>query len=299
MKYNYYSHGLNIISEIYLPELTEQKISSVNVSILFGKTDFPNKNFKEFFFSPLTKIRINSNCIYLIWDNVNIFSINKNRITINPESGLEESFIRYLLLGHGFAILLHLNNRLVFHANAVNINENGAIILLGKSGKGKSTTSMALHKQGHRLISDDVVSIEFNENYQTVYYGLPRLKLWPEVIINLNEKNPELMPKIHSNTEKRSYNISNNTLNITEPLKAIYVIERGENTRVKEISSIKALMELIKNSYCFKLFDENELSKNLKQCSKIVNNVPVKILEINTTFDELNSVVKTIEKDVI
>nr|WP_319374714.1 hypothetical protein [uncultured Methanobacterium sp.] len=278
--------------------MTEQKISSVNVIIHFGKTDFPNKNFKEFFFSPLTKVRLKSNCIYLLWDNINIFSIIKNRITINPESGLENSFIRYLLLGHGFAILLHLNNRLVFHANAVNIKDKGAIILLGKSGKGKSTTSLALHKQGNHLISDDVVSIGLNENYPTVYQGPPRLKLWPKVIRNINE-NPELMPKIHSNTQKRSYNISNNISSITEPLKAIYLIERGQNTKVKEISSIKALMELIKNSYCYKLFDGNELSKNLEQCSKLVNNVPVKILEINPTFEELNSIVKTIEKDVI
>jgi hypothetical protein len=48
----------------------------------------------------------------------------------------------------------------------------------------------------------------------------------------------------------------------------------------------------------FKLFNENELSENLKQCSKLVNNAPIKKLKIKPSVKDLKNIVDIIENDI-
>ena len=294
----YYSHGLSINSEMNFPEFTIKKSSHIDVFIRFGEISALIDNFLEVNLSKLTKVRSTSNIINLLWNNIEIFTIkNGKEIIINPQTGLEENFLRYLFMGHVIPILLHQKGRLVLHANAVNMDE-GAVILLGSSGKGKSTTSIALHKQNYNLLSDDILSIKIiDEKYQSVYPGFPRIKLWPIVIKNINE-DPNFMPKIHFNTEKRSYNISEDFSHDIKPIRAIYLLEEGDKTAITEMKSFDGLLELIKSSYCFKLFNETELSENFKQVSKIVNNIPFKRLVVKPSFENLKNIVDVIENDI-
>ena len=257
---------------------------------------YPKYDFKEVILSELTKIRITqqSQSIHLFWNNIKIFSIYNQKVLINSNTGLDESFIRYLFLGHVFGILLNSKGRLVLHGNSVNIN-NGAIIFLGTSGKGKSTTSLALHKKGYKLIADDVLSIDC-ENI-TVYPSFPRIKLWPETIKNVGE-NPKKMTKVHYKTEKLFYDVSKDFSHEVKLIKAIYLIENGDKTFLKEIDPFKSLTELIKSSYCFKLFSKDELAENLKQCTKLINNIPIKTLTVKSSFHDLDNLIKIIEMDL-
>jgi len=294
----YYSHGISILSEIQFPEFTIKKSAHVDVIIRLGEINSSHKNFKVVYLSNLMKAKIKSNKIHFLWNNIDVFIIkNCEEIIINPQTGLKESFLRLLFLGYVLPILLHLKGRLVLHANAVTMND-GAVVLLGNSGVGKSTISLALHKKGYYLLSDDVLSIKVNgENYQTVYPGFPRIKLFPKVIKKMKE-NPESMPNINFYNDKRSYNVLDNFFNVKKSLKAIYSIKKGSETVIDQINSHEALMELIRSSYCFKFFEKNELSENLKQCSTVINNVPMKRLKVKHSFKELNNLVEIIENEL-
>lgn len=297
----YYAHGLNIKSELFFPEFPIKETSKVDVLIRFGKINLSNnissKNIREVYLSKLTKVKItSSNLIYLFWNDIEIFIINNNEIIINPKTGLNLNFLKFLLFGYVFAILLHLRGRLVLHANAINMN-NTAIVISGVSGIGKSTISFAFHQKGYKLLCDDVLSIKIGKKCQTVYPGFPRIKLWPDVIQNF-EEDPGMIPKIHNKTSKRFYNISGNFSDIEKQIKTIYFIKETGNIGIEKIKPQKAIIELIKGSYCFKLLNKSELSENLRQCSAIVNKVPVKILEIEKSYKNLNKLVEIIEKDI-
>ncbi|MDY9922934.1 hypothetical protein [Methanobacterium sp.] len=298
----HYAHGLNIKSELFFPEFPIKETSNVDVFIRFGKTNLSNsissKNIREVYLSKFTKIKITSgNLIHLFWNDIGIFSINNNEIIINPKTGLNLNFLKFLLFGHAFAILLHLRGRLVLHANAINM-DNNAIVISGVSGIGKSTISFTFHQKGYKLLCDDVLSINIGKKCQTVYPSFPRIKLWPDVIRNF-EEDPGMIPKIHNKTSKRFYNVSGNFSDIEKQIKTIYFIKETGNIKIEEINPQKAMMELIKSSYCFKLLNESELSENLSQCSAIVNKVPVKILEVEKSYESLNKLVEIVEKDIL
>ena len=59
------------------------------------------------------------------------------------------------------AFVLAQQGRFALHANVVDVN--GTVIAIsGRRGAGKSTTSLALSQRGHRLITDDVATLDVN-----------------------------------------------------------------------------------------------------------------------------------------
>lgn len=295
--YFYFYQEVYIKSSIPFPELIPvEKVSSYDVTVKYGEIDRVYDS-REIDLSDFTKATISSTGINISWNDISLFNIsNGNEIILNPQNGLEKNLLRLFILGYGLAILLYQRGNLILHANAVDMGD-GALVLLGSRGAGKSTTSLALHKKGYNLLADDVLNIKVDGgNIPLVSSGFQRLKLWPDVIRNIQE-DPESIPRIHSKAEKRSYSITNNFFMQSKPIKSFYVIEKSDQTKIDPMKSHYSLIELIKSSYCFKLFDECDLSDNLNQCAKIVKKVPMKNLKIKQSFQDIPQLVKIIEKD--
>ena len=65
----------------------------------------------------------------------------------------------FFLVDYLFSTVLSIQKELLFlHAASVRIHDNG-ILLLGPSGRGKTTLSMALASRGHAFYGDDIASI--------------------------------------------------------------------------------------------------------------------------------------------
>ena len=137
---------------------------------------------KNKFDERIRKFKVSFKDIILYFDSEPLFRVkNGNSIILNKNFDFNNVFFRSLVLGQGIGILLCQRSRLVFHASAVNIN-NDAIALLGGSGNGKSTTTFALNNKGHSVISDDVLSVEFDKNNKPIVFpGFPRIKLWENI----------------------------------------------------------------------------------------------------------------------
>ncbi len=61
-----------------------------------------------------------------------------------------------LLLGAILGCLLRLQNRIVLHGSAVAFDDK-VLVLMGNKGSGKTTTALALVRQGGALVTDDLV----------------------------------------------------------------------------------------------------------------------------------------------
>ena len=77
-----------------------------------------------------------------------------------PEPGLEPAEIEKVRLGSASLLLRHLQGKLALHGAAVAVGGR-AMILLGRSGQGKSTLAASLcARAGATLFSDDAVALD-------------------------------------------------------------------------------------------------------------------------------------------
>ena len=291
---------MNVKSDLLIPGLkSSEEMNDVDLIIHYGRVVFNKNHLEERVLSKYSRvIHSKTGELCLLWNDIYICSIlHGKEIIVNPQTGLDQNFLLSLIFGYGIAILFHQRGFFVLHANAVEM-DGGAVLFLGANGVGKSTTTANLVKKGYKLLSDDMLVLQIKDNdIPLVFPGLQQIKLWPEVIINLDE-NPEKMPKISSKSEKRYYRFIDNFSNDPKHIKAIYLIEEGKKTFVKDLGPQKSLMGLIKGSYCLGLFDEMELYENFKECSKIANTVPIRSLIIKYSFEKIPNLVEIIEKDV-
>lgn len=83
-----------------------------------------------------------------------------------------------ILRGVVASLLLELVGTPVLHANALVVAGNG-VAVTGPQGAGKTTSSAALVAGGARLVSDDVVAVEYDSSSVTMRSGPTDLRLRP------------------------------------------------------------------------------------------------------------------------
>lgn len=291
--YKYKAFGLNIHSEIFLPELAVNKSDSPDLIIRKGSFDvFSGKAIVEGEF-----FRVTENVIYRFWDDIGKFKIKDgNEILFEEAEGVNEVVFRSFILGTVFASLLYQRGLFVLHASAVNIN-NGVIAFLGNKGYGKSTTAMTFYKEGHPIIDDDYIALNPENSIPLVYPGYPSLRLSYKSRVHGNfslEKvyyNGHEIDKIHVPVEN---NFSLNEI----PLKKLYVLKRGENFGISNFRPQEALMKLVENTFGISRFKKSDFVNNLNQCASLLKRVEISLLEIPESLEEMHKVVELVKKDI-
>ena len=120
------------------------------------------------------------------------------RIAFDPWQGEGNPLdLRTFVLGSPLGALLIQRGMVVLHGNALE-KDGRAIVSLGHSGAGKSTTAYALMQQGWRLLADDLVAITPEG---LVLPGIPRIKLWHDAARAFG-LDPETLPPIRQGMRK-------------------------------------------------------------------------------------------------
>jgi hypothetical protein len=83
-------------------------------------------------------------------------------VTVHLHPGVDPGLVRVLAAGALIAIHLRLRHELVLHASAVRV-DGRALAFVGASGMGKSTLAAALCREGHELVSDDVLRVDLTD----------------------------------------------------------------------------------------------------------------------------------------
>ena len=141
------------------------------------------------------------------------------RIEIDPAADMQA--VQLLLMGTAAALLLHQRGILPLHGSGI-VTPRGAVLFIGHSGAGKSTTLATLLQRGYPLLCDDLAAIRLDEQGQPwVYPGTAVYKLWADAAATLNIATAAL-PHVRPGLEKYLLSHRESRADAPLPLDAIY-----------------------------------------------------------------------------
>jgi hypothetical protein len=288
--FSYTAYGLGIHSSLPLPEL-EGAEARADLIIRFGKIDW--KPAKDRY----SVVEVSPSKMFFHWNDAGTFLAHRGReIVIDPLPDAEPEVLRLFTLGAVLAGVLHQRGLLLLHASAVEVG-GSAVAFIGDKGWGKSTFAALMQERGHRLVTDDVVAIEVDKQRTIrVLPGFPQFKLWPDAVTEMGI-NPEDLPRVHPQLEKRAYRLRNDFSNASISLKAIYVLAEGERMEIESPRTQEAFVELVRHSYLARHLEATGATAlHFQQCSTLIKAVPVFRLKRPRSLDLLPELASLVEQ---
>jgi hypothetical protein len=279
--YRYSGYGLGIDSELELPELPPGD-GEPDVVIRLGAVPQSSRQptvDEEFAFNTLA----------------GAFRITGGKeITVDPLPDAAPGALNVVLLGRIMAFLLRQRGWLPLHASVVVVNER-AILFLGPSGGGKSTTAAAFHARGHMVIADDVGAVRVLNGHSVVRPAWSRIRLLDdsrELLAGL-----ELPSEFHF--DKHSYQLSAARAHRLFPVGRIYHLEFGEELRTEALAPLVAVAQLSRQSFTrHRKQGAEAMSIHLRDCASVASVTPVYRLERPRSLNGLSELVGLVEKHV-
>lgn len=272
--YKYKLYGMHIRSDRKFIQLIEDD-NAVDDFVIIEEGHFPEEyRNKEhgYGFNENDKSRgyfINSYCYMLIEDG------KKITYEIKPDS--REDLIDAYILGWGMSILGLQRSMLSIHCACL-ADENGAIIISGASGSGKSTVTTQLLNRGYRLIADDMVFVDpLSEECAYAYPAFPYNKLCRDAAIEQGYNLDEL---IHIDEDKDKYLIpckDNFSIEKT-PLKKIIMLTLTDQEEIfkEEIIGIKKMHACFDTLYMVDMRNDKVIGAEVMQmCLKLASKVDI------------------------
>lgn len=171
-------------------------------------------------------LRVDGVARYLITDG--------QRIVIERDPAAGDDDIRVFLLGSAFGALLHQRQDLVLHGSAIDW-DGEAVVFMGHSGVGKSTTATAFRRRGHAVLTDDLCVVRAGpDGRMYAYPGFPQCKLWLDSLEKL-DFSPDELTRIRQQIEKRAVPLGEDFSTTPLPVKKIYLL-RTHNKEGIEIN---------------------------------------------------------------
>lgn len=263
--YFYKAFGLNINSEISLPELSKGVSGQrVDLTIKLGNVKLPKLNI-----TPIYRRGIRAKYgkgdeggLFLHWQDVADFEAKQGDTLIVAPQTTDPNLLSLFTVSEALGLILFQRGYFLLHASAVKVG-NEAWCFMGNPGAGKSTTAAAFIKGGCSLLSDDLTAISFDsDGAPYIIPAYPQLKIWDNTVNGLDYDRAHLQP-VSEGVNKFSFQPSQEFEHNPVKLNAIYFIHKAKNQAVlKSLSPLEIPIQLLKN---FPLPIELLKSETLKQ----------------------------------
>lgn len=298
----YFAYGLQIRSEIALPELGRSDTDGTpegrepDLDIVLRPMDQPMPTLDD----TGAGIFITAEEIRYTLEYIGSFIIRGgNRVIVEPSPQVSEENLVLYVLGPVLGAALHQRGLLLLHGSAMS-TRGSAVAFLGNSGKGKSTTAAALYARGYRLLTDDVVAIDYSGSMPMVLPAMPRIKLRPESAVAVGY-DPGAMPAFHSEDRRRECAATEGYLRTPLPLCCIYVFDEDTPQRIERLSAQQAFLEVTRHAYPeFVTLLESACPEFLRfhHRARLVGQLPISSLKREFTLSALPGLIELIEKDM-
>lgn len=270
--FSYYAYGLGIHSEIAIPEFIAGS-SSQDVTIRVDKKaalrDYlPTEVIEQ----PWALSLAREKAIVYVKETGLFIIDNGKQIVFVPAPEAIEQLARFYIVGTVMAILLYQRQFLVLHGSVIDF-DGEAVIFLGNSGDGKSSTAAAMSAAGYNLVNDDVAPVTIEDRQIILQPGFPQIKMSRATAHALNY-DFDTLPLIHPQEEKRGYRPQHSFSRSPLKVKRIYVLEYGADFASTPIDASKAVMELSRHSRPTTLYHQGD-ALHFFQCANLVKEQPI------------------------
>ena len=250
MSYFYRVYGLNVKSEILIPELTvleEDKRNNIDVNICYKPMDSDIK-MKMMFEGK--KANYEKQKMWFHIDNLATYCItNGNEVAIELCENPDHQLVKVYILGSVLGMVLLQKNILAIHGGSIVMNNNG-YIFTGDKGAGKSTLTTALRQRGYGFVSDDVATIKSGKD-SMIYPGFGYQKLCEDTMVKLGYNTEEFEPFRSDFNIKYIVPALDSFIDKEVPCKAIFELVESdvENVEIEEVLGKPKLDNIVKNIF--------------------------------------------------
>lgn len=250
LSYSYYAHGLLIQSEIELPELPPADPileGGDEVRVEVGETPV----FLEGFAFPESPLQITpGKVLFRLKEVANLYIQQGKTITIQPVEGGQVEVYRQYVMGYGLGAILQQRSWLVLHGSS-GLTFRGAVVFVGESGAGKSTTAAAFQRRGYPLLTDDLCHVDFDaQGRAQVYPGSVQVKLFADSAGALSQ---DLHGGLRLPVYEDKYSFPARRPALMEPVPLYAVCElrlgEGQDYDLQAVQERKLFRILLENTY--------------------------------------------------
>ena len=189
-------------------------------------------------------------------------------------------------------ILGHEGN-MVLHAAAIRLGD-GAVLLLGKSGSGKSSLAASFERTGYALLGDDALVVSWRGQSAHARAVYPSLRLFPDSIDALFSGGVPTASVAHYTPKLRvSVPLKDEGERSALPIRAIFVLgapSPNSEVQINQKSIADACMALVENSFLLDPTDKSRAPARLHDASALAREVPAFDLSYPRAYSRLADV---------
>ena len=298
----YQAFGLNIESEVSLPAMVTGE-EPVDVRISYGRVEkpwLPGDDSRQMY------VREYEGSVYIVWHSElgveqRILVKSGKDIIVDADLPTSEPVVKQAIQGLGLGLLLQQREQYVLHASSIALNGE-ALVFIGYKGAGKSTTASALFANGHSLVTDDLLAVQMPEHEPRAYAmpGIPCFKLWPDSVVASLGEDPDELPRMVTQEEKRLRSSDERFVTEPLPIRCVYVLDYSDEVldvpSITRLSGSSSCIELIRHTYGVRMLGPVErYSKHFVQTTEFLKRVPVFRLNRSKSLDNIPLLVQCIE----
>jgi hypothetical protein len=205
-------------------------------------------------------------------------------ITVQLLPDADPKLVREYLLGPALSTLLYQRGAYLLHGSAVH-SPHGAVLFVGESGAGKSTTAAGFQARGWPLITDDMGLVQVRAGQAWISPGSQRLKLWQDSLTALDLDQTE-GERISQNFQKFAIPQPEKLDQQPIPVYAILELNHQANGPLKaeELTGMHKINVLARNNYTRRILRIlGQQGRYLLHNTDLGN--AVRIFRVHTTHD--------------
>lgn len=224
------------------------------------------------------------------------YRISEGKVDLFPAEEVLDATIRHLLLDHVLPRLVSHQGRLVLHAAGV-ADAEGAILLVGPTGAGKSTLAASFLEDELGLLTDDCVLLQPSEDGFWALAAYSGLRLWPDSYAGLDPEEPSGSESQPENWKRRVDidSVASGPLRV----RALFILDPprqppgGGTISVQPIEGAEALMELLQHGFMLDPGDRDTIERQFLATGDLVEALPMFRLSYPRVFTRLRQVRET------
>ena len=248
-KFYYRVYGLNIESEIRIPEFTViENPQEVNIDTKIYYKD-ASEDIKEAIKNG-QQTNFTYNDMWFNIKNVAIYHVyDGDKIEVELYESSDPYIVNIYILGTVLGLSILQKNMVAIHGGAIVINNKGCVFT-GNKGVGKSTLTTALRKKGYGFIADDVASINLKGDI-SIYPGFAYQKLCEDTMEKLGYNKEDFIPFDAGEHIKYIVPVQDSFIDSEVKFDTLFEISVGEvdKVQIEELSGSEKLQNIIRNIF--------------------------------------------------